>query len=180
MCQPEAILVMTGGLSMDSYMQGRQADEVADAESDRHQQEVKRANRDANIQQNMLSQQALEESFALQQDRQALALESLRSVADLRTAGAESGLGGVSSIRSFVASNINATTQAGVQNTNEANSALRFGVENTGIRNNRRDRLKASRTRVENAIGNIPGAVDHGLSAFNKAVTLAPMAISGG
>ena len=125
MCDPVSMTV--GGLAgaqgiLGVYQQGQAMEAQAESEAMRHKMEVERAQRDAEMKQTMLNQQALEDSQELQLDRERLALEAMRERGAIKASGAEAGLGGVSQIRSFLASNIAEDNAQAVQNLNEQNA----------------------------------------------------------
>ncbi len=159
MCEPMSI--MAGIAGAQAIMGGIQADEMAEAEEQRHEAEVQRAKRDAEIQQNILDQQALDESSKLQREREALALEGLRSQASLKVSGAEAGVGGVSSIRSFLSSDIYEDQQSSTINMNEQTRLSRHQAESRGLAQNTSDRIYASSQRVADAKRQRFGATDY-------------------
>ena len=68
--------------------------------------EAERARRDAAHNQANLKNKALEEASAFQQKKEKIRLDALREQSATRAKAAESGVGGVTSIRSFVANDI--------------------------------------------------------------------------
>lgn len=162
MCPPAVVAGLTiAGGALQVYQQEQTFRAQEEAEEMRHKVEMERAERNASMERAVLEQQALEESSAIQQDRQALALEALRERGSKLAIGAESGLGGVSKIRDFLATNINEATQASRINVNENNAILRNQMEQRGIDTNRQDRIVSSRMRVNEAKSRKTGALDY-------------------
>ena len=163
MCSPT--LAVVGVTAVQQGIQLYQQDQAFDAEVDaqeaRHKVEAERAQRDAEISRTMLNQQALEQSTEIQQDRQRLALEALRERGSQRASGAESGLGGVSSIRSMLSTDLNEGAQASNINMNVSNNLFRNQMEQAGININYQDRLQNSQTAVDNARRQKLGALDY-------------------
>ena len=182
MCSPVAG-VMVGAAVLQTFQQQQEADAMVSVEKTRHRQETKRAQRDAEVQQNMLHQQALEESTALQQERESLALERLREQASIKVSSAESGVAGVSPIRSFLASNIRGDSASNVLDTNERNSRFRNQMEQVGINTNYSDRVNASASRVADAKRQRVGFMDYAVNvgtAGAMGYALTPSASAGG
>lgn len=178
MCSP-AIAAGAGGVlgAVNIYQQQQNAEAMYEAEEQRYRTEVQRAQRDAETQRNLLEQQALSDSMEINRDRQSLALESLRQAASQRAASAESGLGGVSTLRQLVATDIQEGQQASIINTNEQMANTKYYQESLGIDTNYKDRLENSRARLKStanqasfgwqdyALGSAQGA----LSGFSQA-----------
>jgi hypothetical protein len=90
-----------------SYHQGQQQAKAAnEAAEEQYRIEAERAKREAMDRQNQLSMEALQESTKFQQQRQQLALEAMREQAAARVSSAESGVGGVTAVRSFIANEL--------------------------------------------------------------------------
>lgn len=171
MCNPIAVGAMTGGLSLlATYQQDQAFEAEAEAQEMRHKVESERAQRDAEMSRTMLNQQALEQSTEIQRDRQRLALEALRERGSQRASGAESGLGGVSSIRSMLSTDLNEAQQASNINANVSNNLFRNQMEQAGININYQDRLQNSQIQVDNARRQKVGALDY-LGAAGTGVT---------
>jgi len=162
MCPPVVVgALVTASGALQTYQQGQAMKANAEAEATRHQMEVERAQRDAEMKRAMLDQQALEANQELQLDRERLALEGLRERGAIKASGAESGLGGVSQIRSFLASNISEDMAEASQNINESNQLIRNQMEQSGININYQDRIQNSQIRVDNAKRQRVGALDY-------------------
>ena len=171
MCEPISMGILaatSAGLSVYQQQQAMEAN--VEAEEARHKVEVERAQRDAEMKRAMLDQQALEANQELQLDRERLALEGLRERGAIKASGAESGLGGVSQIRSFLSSNITEDMARATQNINEQNQLFRNQAEQSGVNINYQDRIQNSAISVQNAKRQKVGALDYlgvGLSGVN-------------
>ena len=164
MCEPVSISVAVATMASSAlqvYQQGQNLKAQAEAEEARHKVEVERAQRDAEMKRAMLDQQALEANQELQLDRERLALEGLRERGAIKASGAESGLGGVSQIRSFLSSNITEDMARATQNINEQNQLFRNQAEQSGININYQDRIQNSAIAVQNAKRQKVGALDY-------------------
>jgi len=109
MCEPATILM--GALSVGGAIMGHQSDRDDASQANANAQlqydiEVQRAKEEAQSRQNQLSAEAMQESERIGQQRQTMALEALRAQSAGKVASAEGGLGGVSKIRSFLATDI--------------------------------------------------------------------------
>lgn len=132
MCTPTAVIA--GVAAVGGFMQQRQAAESANEAAEiQYEVESDRAAAEALNRENQLSQEVLEESQRLNQQRQELALEALRERSGQRVASAESGTGGVSKIRSFLSADI----QEGVAESDIAtqlkNTAFNVSQKSKGI-----------------------------------------------
>jgi hypothetical protein len=175
MCPPAVAIGAVTAVSsaFQVYQQGQAMKANVKAEETRHQMEVERAQRDAEMKRAMLDQQALEANQELQLDRERLALEGLRERGAIKASGAEAGLGGVSQIRSFLASNISEDMAQASQNINEQNQLFRNQAEQSGININYQDRVQNSAISVQNAKRQRVGALDYlgaGLSGVGAGV----------
>lgn len=139
-----------GGLGLlsafQTYQQMESAEEFAKAE---HEATMQRAKRDRLQSENALNQQALENAQQVAQDRENLELETRRAIASQRVAGAESGIGGVSPLRQFLATNIQAGTQESNIESNLRNVQGRLGTEYQSVTNTASDRIQNSRLRLK-------------------------------
>lgn len=161
MCEPISASIAVATVAHQLYSQDQAFKAEAANQEARHEVEAERAQRDAEISRTMLNQQALEQSTEIQQDRQRLALEALRERGSQRASGAESGLGGVSSIRSMLSTDLNEGAQASNINMNASNNLFRNQMEQSGININYQDRLQNSQTAVDNAKRQKLGAMDY-------------------
>ncbi len=161
MCEPVTMTLMAAKVGLELYQQDQAFEAEAEAQEMRHKVESERAQRDAEMSRTMLNQQALEQSTEIQRDRQRLALEALRERGSQRASGAESGLGGVSSIRSMLSTDLNEAQQASNINANVSNNLFRNQMEQAGININYQDRLQNSQIQVDNARRQKVGALDY-------------------
>ena len=147
MCEPVSLSMMAVGAAstLFQFQQQREAAEAANEAAEiQHDIEVKRAKEEAKDRQNQLSQEALEESQRISQQRQQLALQALQEASSARVASAESGTGGVSKIRSFLAADIGADLARSDIEKNVRNAQFNVAQRARGIGT-------AKNTRTENA-----------------------------
>ena len=141
--------VAVGALSAMQQYQGMQAqEEFAQAE---HEATMQRAERDRLQNESALNQQALENAQQVAQDRENLELETRRALASQRVVGAESGIGGISPLRQFLATNIQAGTQEANIESNLRNIQSRLGAEYQSVANTAHDRIQNSRLRLQSS-----------------------------
>lgn len=146
MCGPAAVMVGVGvASSLFQFQQQREAAEAAnEAAAIQHKVEVDRAKAEAQDRQNQLSQEALEESQRIGQQRQQLALQALQEQSSAKVAAAEGGLGGVSKIRSFLTADIQGDLARSDIEKNVTNAQFNLQQRARGIQT-------AKQTRVDNA-----------------------------
>ncbi len=143
MCSPTAII--QGGMGLFSvFQQNQQIDASNEAAKIQQQVEQRRADQEAMDRQNQLTQDAQIEAQKLNQARQATALSELRAQSSATVSSAESGLGGVSSIRSFIANETAGALAEGDLNTQQAATQFNLQQKARGI-------TTARSTRTENA-----------------------------
>jgi hypothetical protein len=150
MCDPVTAVavgtavVSAGGAVYQAQQQNEQIEAANEAAENRHRVEVDRAKQEARDRQNQLAHDAMVEGQRLSQERQKLAREAMVEQASLRAASAESGTGGVSKIRSFIASEIGEDLARSDIEQSQRNSQFNISQQARAI-------ATASRTRQENA-----------------------------
>lgn len=166
MCTPTAAIGLLGaGLSF--YQQGEQAEAATEAANIQYDIETRRAQEESQDRQNQLSQDLLEESQRVNQQRQELALQALRAQAGQRVASAESGTGGVSKVRSFLTSEIQEGQALSDIAAQQQNTAFNAAQRARGIHSAKVARSEnAFLTRQANR-RNRPGIIDLGIGALN-------------
>jgi hypothetical protein len=148
MCGPEAMAGAAVAGSVVSVMQQRRDIKGnISSERKRHKLDTERSKRDSAMNRSMLDQQALEDSYATNDSREQLALQSLREAGSKKATGST----GVSSMRSMLATSIQQDIQEGKINLNEENALFRNQAEQTGISTNFSDRKQNSQIRIDNA-----------------------------
>ena len=110
------------------------------AAGDQYVEETSRAKRDAQDRQNQLTNESLQEASRFQQNREQLALEALREKSAARVASAESGVGGVTKVRSFVAEGIAEDSARADIDKSESLSQFNVNQRARGIATAQRDR----------------------------------------
>ena len=110
--------------------QAKAANEAAEAQ---WQAETDRAKRESMDRENQLQMEANQESSRFAQQREQLAMEALREHAAAKVAGAESGVGGVTAVRSFLANEIGLSAAEGDINQSEGFTAFNIQQRNRGI-----------------------------------------------
>lgn len=149
MCDPVTVAVtmavVSGGMAVHQTSEQDKAAKAANRANDmQYEEEIARAERDAQNSGNQLTAEVLQESTKYQQQRQQLALASLRESANARTASAESGVGGVTASRSFLAEDL-ATGQA------EADVRTSMGFTDFNVQQRARGIAASKRDRGVNA-----------------------------
>lgn len=142
---PYIVGAITAATSVYSVVQAdRQAKSANKAAAQQQQIEEERANREAKDRQNTLQNQALEESSKFKQQRERLEIESLREQASSRVASAEGGIGGVSSIRSFIANEIGQDLARSDIAKSEGFTGFNLNQQERGIATSRQERIENS------------------------------------
>ena len=151
---------MTAASAVVSYQQAKKAaDAQNDAAEDQYGVETGRAKDEAMDRQNQLQVETSVESSKFQQQREQLALEALREQSSQRAAGAESGLGGVSAIRSFLANELGEDAAQG--DAERSNKFTQFNIQqrNRGINTALNDRTQDAATNFNRSTSAGPSKV---------------------
>lgn len=144
--------------------QNKAAQAQFDSESDR-------ADRDAKDRANSLQSQALEEGTKFQQQKQKLALDALRSQAAARAASAESGVGGVTSIRSFIAEDISKDLARSDLDRGAEFSSFGASQQARGIETSRSDRITNAGFSFASNSRRRAGGLDYGVAGVSGALS---------
>lgn len=158
-----------------SVYQIQQQDKQVKAQNAAAQQqydiEAERAKRDAQNRQNNLTNQALEEGSDFAQRREKLKLDALRAQSAARAASAESGVGGVTSIRSFLSETISEDlARSDIQRSQDL-TQFNLNQQARGITTAQHDRVvNAEFTRRSNTRRR-PTGLDYGLAAVQGAAS---------
>lgn len=147
MCEPVSItmgVLAVGGAVMGHMQAQDAADNANEAANIQYDVEVARAKQESMDRQNQLSAEALMESEKIGQQRQTMALEALRAQAAGKVASAEGGLGGVSQIRSFLATDIQSDLARSDVEKSERGAQFNLQQQGRGI-------MTAKNTRADNA-----------------------------
>lgn len=139
--------------------------------------ETKRAKDEAMARQSQLSQDALVAGQQMSQERQALAREALREKSGQRIASAESGVSGVSSVRSFLASELSEDLARSDLENKESNTFFNLNQRTKGIAGASIDRQEnaflsrqSNRKKISGGLAtDIGGAVLNNAGSFVKA-----------
>ena len=147
------------------YQTDQQAKQQNKAAAEQQDIENARAQREAMDRQNQLQQQSLEEGTKYQQQKEKLAMDALRNQASARVASAEGGVGGVSSIRSFISGEISEDLARSDIDKSAGFSGFNVNQQSRGITNARDDRfVNAQQTFKQNSRRRASG-LDYGLAA---------------
>jgi len=167
MCSPAALIgVATAGLS--TYQQRQEAKAANKAAEIQHDVDVARAKEEAQNRHNQLSQEALQESQRINQQRQSLALQALQEQASLKVASAEGGTGGVSKIRSFLSADIGEDLARSDVDVNSRNAQFNLAQSSAGIDTAKGNRIQnAFLTRQANTRRK-PGFMDFALASLGQ------------
>lgn len=175
MCNPAVAIIATTVISaagaVYSAQQQNAAIKAANTAADtQYIEEVGRAERDAQDRENQLTAETLQEASRFQQQREQLALESLREQASARVASAESGLGGVSVARSFLANEIGEDLARSDIERSEDLTQFNIAQRGRGIATAKRDRqTNAQFTHASNSRRRL-SSLDIGISAATAGV----------
>ena len=151
--------------------QQKQAKAANKAAELQYQTEVDRANRDAKNRQGSLTHKGFEEASDFAQRREKLKLEALRAQSAARAASAESGVGGVTTVRSFIAETISEDlARSDIERSQEV-SQFNINQQARGIGIDRADRIhNAGFTRASN-YRRVPTGLDVGLAGASGAAS---------
>ena len=157
----------------ETYFQQEEAEALAEQQ---HDEAVRNANMSAQIAQNNLEQQALEQSQSVANERENLEMSRRRALASARVAGAESGVSGVSALRNLSALNTQAGGEKALIDTNVANQQFRTANEAFGIERDRANRLTTSRASLS-SIKQSTGQkiLNTGLAGMDTVLKVAPL-----
>ena len=167
MCTPMAA-VGIATVALGFMQQTQQAKVANEAASDQYKAEADRARQESLDRQNQLSHDTQEESQRLHQQREALALQTLREKAGIRVASAEGGVGGVSKIRSFLTSEIQAGVADSDITTQETNTAFNTNQRLLGIGNAASDRISNAQSTFVTNSRRKPGVMDLGVGLLSN------------
>ena len=167
MCTPMAA-VGIATVALGFMQQTQQAKVANEAASDQYKAEADRARQESMDRQNQLSHDTQEESQRLHQQREALALQTLREKAGIRVASAEGGVGGVSKIRSFLTSEIQSGVADSDITTQETNTAFNTNQRLLGIGNAASDRISNAQSTFVTNSRRKPGVMDLGVGLLSN------------
>jgi cell division protein FtsL len=137
-----AAAIAAAGTAYSMHQSDQAAKDRNKAVQEQYDAENARAARDAKDSQNKLVAQAEQLGDQYSDSKRKLAIEKAQAASAARVASAESGVGGVSAIRSFIASEVQAdVARSDIEKENRYNQ---FGLEQTarGIGNTRSDQLQ--------------------------------------
>ena len=177
MCEPATIaygvaaVVAAAGAVYTVHQQDQAAKAQNKAAQQQYDIEAERAKRDAKNRQNNLANQALEEGSDFAQRREKLKLDALRAQGAARAASAESGVGGVTSIRSFLSETISEDlARSDIQRSQDL-TQFNLNQHARGITTAQHDRtVNAEFTRRSNTRRR-PTGLDYGLAAVSGAAS---------
>jgi len=168
MCEPASITMAVIAIA-GTLQQREQAKAGNKAAKVQQQIEVKRARQESMDRENQLSQDALIESTRLNKERTELALEALREDAAITIGSAESGLGGVSKVRSFLTADVQEDLARSDIDTSAKNAQFNLNQASRGIEATQfARRQNAFLTRQANT-QKVPGALEFGLALLPAA-----------
>ena len=171
MCPPIVLGVLSAAGSLYSMQQQSQQVKAGNkAAAEQQALEESRAKQEAMDRQNTVQNQALEESLKFKQERSNLQLEALRAGASQRVASAESGVGGVSSIRSFISQDLG-------EDQARSNIAISESLSGFNLNQQRRGIVQSKQERIENSLltqrantRRRPGVFDYAIAGVSSGV----------
>lgn len=168
MCEPVSISMAVVAIA-GTLQQRQQAKAGNKAAKVQQQIETKRARQEAMDRNNQLSQDALVESTRLNKERTELALETLREDAAIAVGSAESGLGGVSKVRSFLTADVQGDLARSDIDTNARNAQFNLAQASRGIESTQFARRQNAFLTRQAQTQKVPGALEFGMAVLPAA-----------
>lgn len=166
MCDPITITVLLTSAALQLKQQDDAAKAANEAAKATFESETEQARQEALARENVLNQESQEKAQQLNMERENLAREALRERAAARVGSAESGVGGVSKVRSFLTSEAQIADAESDLSSSERNAEFGLQIGARNITRGRSDRIGAAGNQFDRSTRRRVGLIDVGRSAL--------------